>query len=516
MKVNQLKIGAILSYIVIGLNMIVGLAYTPVLIRMLGQSEYGLYSLVASIISYLTVLDLGFGNAIIIYTARFRAKKQEKEEHKLYGMFIIIYTIIGIIAAIGGVILYLNINNLFGNSMTSDEIEIAKKMMLILTFNLAITFPFSIFGNIITAYEKFVFSKIIKIVQIIVVPCIMLPLLFLGYKSITMVMVTTVVNVACLLANTIVCLKALKIRIEFGKFNIPLLKEIFAYSFFIFLNQIIDKVNWSLDQFILGTVAGTVAVAIYSAAAQFNTMYLAFSTAISNVLLPKVTKMEAQNASDEEFTEIFIKTGRIQYIVMALILTGFLLFGQTFINVWAGEGYETAYYIACIMMIPVTVPLIQNIGLSILQAKNKYKYRTIIFLGIAILNVALSIPLAKSFGGVGSAIGTSISLILGQIIILNIYYHKVIHINMIEFWKNILKMSIPVLLAFGFCFIINCFIPAKGIIMIAIEGIIYVAIYAGLMWIMGMNSYEKNLITKPINKILAKIKNKDYIKAGEK
>lgn len=506
MKVNQLKIGAILSYIVIGLNMLVGLAYTPVLIRMLGQSEYGLYSLVASIISYLTVLDLGFGNAIIIYTARFRAKKQEKEEHKLYGMFIIIYTIIGIIAAIGGVVLYLNINNLFGNSMTPDEIEIAKKMMLILTFNLAITFPFSIFGNIITAYEKFVFSKIIKIVQIIVVPCIMLPLLFLGYRSITMVMVTTVVNVACLLANTIVCLKSLKIKIEFGKFNIPLLKEIFAYSFFIFLNQIIDKINWSLDQFVLGTVAGTVAVAVYSAAAQFNTMYLSFSTAISNVLLPKVTKMEAQNASDEEFTEIFIKTGRIQYIVMALILTGFLLFGQTFINVWAGEGYQSAYYIACIMMIPVTVPLIQNIGLSILQAKNKYKYRTIIFFEIAILNVAISIPLAKAYGGIGSAIGTSISLILGQIIILNIYYHKAIHINMIKFWKSILKMTIPIVLSYMIGFSAIILLNIKGLIPLAITAVVYVLIYSALMWNFGMNNYEKGIFIGPIKKVINKIK----------
>lgn len=505
MKINQVKVGAILSYLVLGLNMVIGLIYTPFLIRILGQSEYGLYSLVASIISYLTVLDLGFGNAIIIYTARYRAKNQKKEEQKLYGMFVVIYTILGIIAAFGGIALYLNIGNLFSNSMNIQEIEIAKKMMLVLIFNLAMTFPFSIFGNIIVAYEKFIFSKIIKIIQILIVPAIMIPLLFAGQRSITMVMVTTVINILCLIANAIVCIKLIKIKFDFGKWNWTLLAEIAAYSFFIFLNQVIDKVNWSVDQFILGTVKGAIAVAIYSVAGQFNTIYLSFSTAISNVLLPKVTKMETENATAEDFTEIFIKTGRIQYIIMALILTGFILFGKTFINFWAGEGYETAYYIACIMMIPVTIPLIQNIGLSILQAKNKYKYRTIIFFAIAILNIIISIPLAKMYGGIGSAIGTSISLVLGQIIILNIYYHKSIKINMIKFWKSILKMTIPVSISFLFGFATIVLLNINGLIPLAIMAGAYIIVYSALMWTMGMNKYEKDLFLNPIIKILNKL-----------
>ncbi len=511
MKINQLKLGAILSYAVIALNMIVGIAYTPVLIRMLGQSEYGLYSLVHSIITYLTVLDLGFGNAIVLYTAKYRAKNQKQQEYKLYGMFVIIYTIIGIVAAIIGIIMYLNVHTFFGNTMTNTELEKAKIMMLILTINLAITFPLSMFGNILVGYEKFVVSKLIKIFQIVLMPFIMLPLLFLGYKSITMVIVLTILNIASLLANTIVCFKNLKIKLDFSKFNIPLLKEIFAYSFFIFLNQIIDKINWSVDQFVLGAVAGTMAVAVYSVAGQLNTMYLSFSTAISGVMLPKVAKMEENSATPKQFTEIFVKTGRIQYLVMGLIITGFIIFGQEFINIWAGHGYEQTYYIACILMIPVTIPLTQNVGLSILQAKNKYKYRTMIFFGIAILNILVSVPLAKMYGGIGSAIGTAVSLILGQIIILNIYYHKAIHINMLEYWKNILKMTIPMLICFAIGWATNYYIPAIGIVKLVLEIGVYSIIYCLVAWLFIMNDYEKNLIKKPINKVLNKFNNKNIV-----
>lgn len=508
MKINERKIGAILSYLVIGLNMLVGIAYTPFLIRMLGQAQYGLYSIIYNVMSYLTVMDMGFGNAIIIYTSRYINQGNKDKQDKLHGMFFIIYCIIGVIASIIGIVLYFNVQSLFGTAMTAAEISDARIMMLILTFNLAITFPLSIFGNIITAHEKFVASKVIKIVQILLQPLMMIPLLFMGYKAIAMVVVLTIANIICLLLNMIVCIKSLNVKLKFNGFDFILLKEIFKYSVFIFLNEIINKVNWSVDQFILGSIAGTIATAVYAVASQLNNMYMNFSTAISGVMLPKVTKMEDNKASDKEFTDIFIKTGRLQYILMALIITGFVLFGQAFINWWAGPGYEDAYIIACILMIPFTVPLIQNIGLSILQAKNLYKYRTIIFFGIAILNVAVSIPLTKLYGGIGAAVGTAMSLVLGQIIILNIFYHKKVGINMIEFWKNILKMSIPIIFVVLFGVVLNKFLVSTSIIVLGVKIALYVGIYAIMMWLFGINDYEKSLVLKPINKFLIKNRGK--------
>lgn len=508
MKSNQRKIGAILSYIVIALNIIVGIAYTPFLIRMLGQAEYGLYSIVYSVISCITLMDMGFGNAIIIYTARYINQGNKEKQEKLHGMFFIIYCVIGILAAAVGLVLYFNVNTLFGKTLTTLEISKAKIMMLILTFNLAITFPFSIFGNILVAHEKFVVNKIVNIIQILLKPIIMIPLLLCGYKSIAMVIVLTVVNIICLGLNTIVCIKKVKVKLKFKKFDVKLLKEIFAYSFFIFLNQVIDRVNWSLDQFVLGAVAGTVATAVYSVASQLNSMYMNFSTAISGVMLPKVTKMEDDKANNKEFSDVFISTGRIQYILMALIITGFVIFGKTFINWWAGEGYSNTYIIACILMIPMTIPLIQNIGLSILQAKNLFKYRTMIFLGIAILNIAISIPLAKVYGGIGAAIGTAISLILGQGIILNIYYQKKVGIDIVRFWKNILKMTIPIIFVVIYGIFLNNMWVSENIIVLVIKIVLYSLVYCTIMWLFGMNDYEKHLIKKPVSKIIEKVRGK--------
>lgn len=502
---SQIKMGAILSYAIIVVNMIVGIVYTPILTAKLGQSEYGLYSLVVSIISYLTILDFGFGNAIIIYTTKYRVGKQKEKEEKLHGMFLIIYTIIGIIAGIIGAILWINVDKLFGNSMTYEELRKAKILMGILTLNLVLTFPLSVFSSIITAYEKFVFSKVLNLMRIILVPVVMLVLLNFGYKSIALVALNTTFNIGTLLLNYIYCKKKLNIRLRFGKLDVKLVKEIMAYSVWIFLNSVMDKINWNVDQFILGTISGTAVVAVYSVASQLNQMYLNFSTAIAGVMLPKVAKMEEQKASDAEFTQVFIQTGRIQYIVMALIMSGFVLYGQEFINLlWVGPEYSQSYIIACILMLPLTIPLIQNVGLNIIQAKNQYKFRVIVLFIFAIFNLIVTVFLSKLYGGIGAAIGTALSIICGQIIFMNVFYYKKTHIDIPKFWKNIFKMSIPVLIVVFIGVIIKKIFPITNSLKLILQILIYTVIYLIVMWRFGTNQYEKELIITPLNRLLKK------------
>lgn len=498
---NERKRGAILSYLSIILSTVVQLVYTPLLIRMLGQSEYGLYSLVSSVIGYLTVLDLGFGNAIVVFTAKYRAKKEYEKEKKLHGMFLVIFCIIGLIAGLLGLLLYFNVPSLFGKTMTDIELHKAKIMMLILSFNLAVTFPFSIYSSIITAYEKFTFQKVMSILNTLLKPVLMIPLLFLGYKSITMTVVITVVNITVLLSNYFYCKKKLGINIKFMGFDKKLFKTIFNYSFFIFLGVIVDKVNWSVDQFVLGAVSGTIAVSLYSVASQINTLFVNLSNAMSGVLLPKMSKMIAKKASDKEMTNEFIKVGRIQYLIIFLMASGFTLFGKEFIMAWAGKDFVTSYYIAVILILPLCVPLIQNLGISIMQAKNMHKFRSILLALIAIANIFISIPLAKAYGGIGSAIGTSLSLIIGNIIILNIYYHKKVGINVIEFWKSIIKMTIPMIIPIVSIVILMHFVTLHGYVNLIVFGGIYTILYCLTCYFLAMNDYEKNIVNKVLIKL---------------
>lgn len=501
MESSNRKIGAVLSYVTIILTTLIQLVYTPFLIRFLGQNEYGLYSLVTSIIGYLTVLDLGFGNAIIVYTAKFRAQKKYEEEKKLHGMFFIIFCIIAFFAGILGLILYFNVDNLFSKTMTSPEIAKAKVMMLILTFNLVLTFIFSIYSSILNAYEKFVYQKIVSLASTVLRPLIMTPLLFMGFKSITMVLVVTITNLLMLFSNYFYCRKKLNIKIKFYGFDKILFKTILGYSIWLFLTGIVDKINWSVDQFILGIVSGTVAISIYSIASNLNTLFVNLSTAINGVMLPKMTKMIANKCSNEELTEEFIKVGRIQFIVIFLAASGLVLFGKEFIIWWAGKEYETSYYVALCLILPAIFPLIQNLGLSIMQAMNKFKFKAISTFIMSIGNVFLSVFLAKKYGAVGAALGTTVSIVICNIIIMNIYYCKVIKLNIIKFWKNILEIFLKYLVIILPLIIFMKLTYFSGIYGVIIYGSIYTFIYIFFTYFFVSNKYEKEQLNKLIFKI---------------
>lgn len=499
---NQLKAGAFLSYVSIGLNNVVGLLYIPFMLRMMGQTEYGLYSLVASVISYLTVLDLGFGNAIIRYTAKFRAEGKQREQYEMFGMFLLLYSCVGIIALLIGGMLYCNVDRLFDRTMTVEELEKVRIMMVLMCVNLAFTFPMSIFGSIITAYENFVFQKLVNIARIILNPLVMIVMLMMGYRAIGMVVVTTLFNVATLLINCWYCFHKIGIKIYWGKFKWGFLKEISIYSFWIFLNALMDRIYWSTGQFVLGIYKGSAAIAVYAVAIQLQAIYMTFSTAISGVFLPKVTAMVAKGSSEREVSDLFIRTGRIQYIVMAFILTGFILFGRDFVRLWAGNDYEEAYSIALLFFVPLTVPLIQNLGITILQARNQMKFRSLLYIIVALLSLGFSFPLAKKYGGIGCAWSTALALVLGHIVVMNIYYCKVIHIEIVRFWKEIGKMSWVPLLCGGVTAYVLTFFELNTVWRLVTAIVMFSAIYLPLFWFGSMNRYERDLLLVPIRKML--------------
>lgn len=503
MKCNQLKAGAILSYVSIILNMVVGLLYTPYMLRMLGKSEYGLYSLAASIVAYLTVLDFGFGNAIVRYTAKYRAEGNLQKQSEMFGMFLILYCIIGVATFIIGAFLAVNTEILFSDTMTEKELLKTKIMLWLMIINLSFTFPMSIWGSIVTAYERFVFHRVVSVLRIIANPLVMVVLLAMGHKAITMVVVTTIFNIGSLVCYWLYCKYELNIKAVFGKFDWKLLKEVSIFSFWIFLNVIMDKVYWSTGQFVIGMYCGAASIAVYALAVQLHQMYNSFSTAISGVFLPKVTAMVTNGKTDEEISDLFIRTGRIQYIIMSFILSTFIIFGQAFIRLWAGEGYEDTYIISLLFFVPLTVPLIQNLGITILQARNEMKFRSILYVIIAIFSLFISIPFTKKYGGIGCAIGTSSALIVGHIIIMNIYYQAVQKINILRFWEEIIKMSIvPLILSSGFIFMIKYYNIDLCIIQNFLLSVsAFSLIYGILFFNICMNKSERDLFLSPIKMV---------------
>lgn len=503
-KINQLKAGIILNYTLSVLYVLMGLLYTPYMLRKLGQSEYGLYALVASVMAHLSLLDLGFGDAIVRYTAKYRAEGKLEEQYNMFGMFFAVYVVISLLVLIAGVFLYFNLPVMFGETMTGEELGRAKIMILLLVVSMVVSFLFNIFGSIITAYEEFVFSKGLAIISLIFNTLSIVFVLSLGYKAVAMVVVSTMLGFICQIFNYCYCKFKLKVKIHFGKFDKALLAEISTYSLWIFLSVLMNKIYWSSGKFVLGAVSGTVAVSILALAINMVTMYISLSGSISGVFLPKVTSMVATDKSPKELSDLFIRVGRLQFSAIAIVFSGFVVFGKYFFNLWAGPEYAESYTITIIFFTAQSIPLIQSIGITILKARNDMKFCSLTFLVSSALCLLCQIIFSKWYGTIGCAIGTSLAIILGHGLVMNIYFYKKQQLAIIRFWSEIGRMAIiPLILSVvGIILISGIAINSWQVLIVLI--MVYAIIYIPLFWHFSMSSYERNLIGRPILNLIGK------------
>lgn len=497
-SVNQLKMGAIISYIQMGVQILIGLLYTPIMIRLLGQSEYGLYNTVASTISMLSILRLGFNNSYIRYYSIYQKRADIKAIEKLNGLFLIIFSFIGIIALICGLFLTNHLSIIFSTGLISKEYEIARVLMILLTINLAVSFPMSVFANIISAHEKFIFLKCLEILKTVLGPMVTLPLLLMGFRSIAMVTVTFLVSLIVDICYMIYVFRILENRFAFGKPELALFKDLFAYTAFIAIELIVDQINWNIDKIIIARYKGTAMVAVYSVGYSLYTYYQAFSSSISGVFTPRVHKIVNSGGSCEnirnELTKLFTKVGRIQFLILALMASGVYLFGRFFIvKIWAGNGYGDSYVVALLLILPASIALIQNLGIEIQRAEFKHQFRSLVYFLMAVTNLVLSIKLCQKYGAIGSAMGTAISLIVANGFIMNIYYHKKCNLDIVYFWKNIFSLAKGLILPFALAYLINVNLRTNSTLLYVLKIIGYVIIYIISMWKFGMNEYEKNL-----------------------
>ena len=504
---NQLRWGSILSYAQMGLSVLIGLLYTPVMLRLLGSSEYGLYNTVASTISMLGLLNLGFNSGYIRYFAKYRVNEDEESIWKLNGLFLILFTVIGLVALLCGLYLTIHLELVFKTGLTAEEYRIAKILMLLLTLNLAVSFPMSVFSMIISANERFVFLKLLGMLNTVLGPLLTLPLLLMGYRSIAMVSVSVGLALITNAAYVYYVLFVLRNRFRFRDFERGIISGLFAYTLFIAINIIVDQINWNIDKLLLTRFKGTAAVAVYSVGYSLYSMYMSFSLSVSGVFTPRIHRIANETRENlslqrQRFTELFLKVGRIQFLVLGLVASGMVFFGYAFLTeFWAGPDYADSYAVALLLMLPASIALTQNVGIEIQRALNLHHFRSLVYLGMALVNLGLSIYLCQKYGAIGSAVGTAISLILANGLIMNIYYHLKCNIDILAFWKNILRMSTGLLapVAFGIVYTRLLDVSRPAVFVLGIAA--YTAVYCASAWCLSMNAYEKTLVRTIIHKL---------------
>ena len=291
--------------------------------------------------------------------------------------------------------------------------------------------------------------------------------------------------------------------VNFRHYDFTLMREMVGFTVWVFIGIVVDNINWGIGQLMMNWQRGAEAAAVYNLSNQLNTYYLAFATAVANVLTPRVHRMVAQGESNSELSRLFTKVGRIQFMVMMMVLLGFAAIGQPFMETWAqSDDSFTDYIVTLLLFISTLIPAIQTVGLEIQRAKNMHKFRSVSYLIVAVVNALLMIPMCKLWGGIGVAACILFTTLVGNVLLMNWYYKRHIHLNIRWFWKKICQLlpsMVPPLLA---ALVIAVFADVHGYLEMALCGCIFVAVYGLSLWLFGMNRYERELVARPLSRLL--------------
>ena len=123
---QNIKRASIVSYLTIFINIIIGILLTPFIIKSLGNQEYGIYVLIGSISSYLTLFDFGLTNTTVRFLSIYIHESDKENQDKYFSTNLIFYVILSLIVSIGGFILVQNIVDFFSESFTGNELEVLK------------------------------------------------------------------------------------------------------------------------------------------------------------------------------------------------------------------------------------------------------------------------------------------------------------------------------------------------------------------------------------------------------
>ena len=450
------------------------------------------------------MLDLGLGNSIVRFIAKYRANNDKENEQKFFGVVSLYYLAVALIAVIAGIVLIVVFPFFFSTGLTPEETSLSQKLLSFTVANIAVTLLTAPYAKALIAYEKFALSRLASIFQILLKVGLTILCLKMNMGSLGIVIVHLLLTILLRSFFVFYMVGVLKLRSSLKGVTAQFVKGVVAYSSFVLLQMVATQINASVDQILIGALVAnsSIILGIYGLGAQVVSYYQSMGVAFSGVIMPGVVKLCEQNREPRVLTDEMVRIGRIVLMTLGIIFVVFLVFGKQFVILWTNEANQDAYYVAAILMSAYFPIIPQAIGSQMLWATNMHKEISIIKLLIVLSNIGLTVLLIRWNPLIGGSLGTCISLLLGDCVATDIVLAKKLGISMKRLYLESMKGIIPALAVTcgaGFAFRLLGLNAWWGFL---INVAFMVLVYFVCMFLFGMNKYEKGLLKSTVSKVI--------------
>jgi O-antigen/teichoic acid export membrane protein len=473
-------------------TMIYAFFLTPFVVHNLGDAHYGIWNLIMACVGYMTVLDFGIQSSVNRYIAKCKGLGDKKGVLTVYSNAIAVYWCIGILTIILGLALAFNIEKIF--RIASEDVSLARRVMLLMVIYTAVEFPCNVFGALMYAYQRFGAINIITSAMLGVQALVV----WFALTHKTSLLLFALVTVACGLTKYLIQYiythrLVTGLGFKLGFISKPVLSQMLVFSGITFLAVIMNYIIFRTDNIVIGIFLSPQAITMYSIGFMLSDYAAQVVGRMCNTFTPRFSEHEARGEV-REFNKLLIDSSRFASLIGVPIGLAVIAMGDEFITLWMGKSYEDAYWITVVMMISRMAGFPTASMYSMLYGIGKH--HIILYTGIleAVSNLILSLILVKKYGILGVAIGTMIPMIL-----VNILFPFLV-LKSVEFdFKGWFKAGIIHPLAFCIIFYAGIWSLCHMFQQVSwgnliLKMIMITVIYAILFWFIGLKSHERSIL----------------------
>lgn len=493
---SEIKKGALISYAAVAFNAIAGLLYTPWMISCIGADDYGLYTLALSVINFF-LIDFGLGEAVSRFLSKYKAEGDRDRAAEFLGVAYKLYFLIALVILIILVIIFLFVDSIYAG-LTASQLNTFKLLYAIVAAYSVISFPFLSFDGVLISNELFVALNLCTFLQKVCTVGLIIIALLRGMGVVSLVLVNALTVLAFIVVKLLIIVKKTDTKVTFRTSDKVLVQEVIGFSGWTTVVHLCGRVIFSIMPSILAAVSNTWEVALFGLASSLEGYVYQVANALSNMFMPKVSRIVSHNGSPSELQDLVERVGRIQVFIIGLLFVGFISVGREFVECWVGVEYSMLFPCVILLILPSLLELPQLVANTAVSAVGAMRQKAFAYLAMAAVNLVLGIALSLLFGSLGASVSICVAYFV-RTFGMDVLYRKIPSLKIRRLFvklygKWFLPAAVTILAGFTFAY----FIPLSGWAGLALSALVVGFVYVLLMWKLYLEQDERSLLIKSV------------------
>lgn len=466
------------------------LVFMPFLIRGFGTTDYGLYLLASSIVGYAGLLDFGVGTSLVKLAAAAIAQDDRERLGRLTSSTLAFYTAIGVILAIVMLALALNTQLLF--RVDADGARLLRNLFLVTAGASLLAWPANTGGAVLGGFQRYTQTSMVSLATTIGTICVTAVVVFLHEGPIVLMIGVAVVNLSGGLANALLARRLLRgVSVSLFRADLAGLSAIFGISWAIFVTQLAGIIVYQqTDRLVLGIFVGASAVALYEAAGKFQSLVSQLTGVSVSAVMPMASQLGAEGRRDALRT-LFLRGTKYTLALLSPIVIVLIVVAQPLLQAWLGTEFAAVALSAQILISHQLLTSGTAVGDTMLVGLGKLPKRLPYVIGLALLNLTLSLVLVRLYGIIGVVLGTAIPYFIDYPLHIRLLL-RTLDVPVSRWWRESLLPTYPLLVVPLGVSIALVTTPLSGSVLgIAVVGALSVSAYWLAVYAIGFTTQER-------------------------